>query len=119
MAKEGRKRGAASPLKRAGSFKKAWESLRVKTGVEGRMHDCRHTVLTKLAESGASDCVIMSIAGHLSRKMLERYSHIRMEAKREAMEGVRLMLEGIKSPRAGPVSIGVRVSRRKALAANS
>jgi hypothetical protein len=28
----------------------------------------------------------MSIAGHVSRKMLERYSHVRMEAKRTAME---------------------------------
>jgi hypothetical protein len=28
----------------------------------------------------------MAIAGHVSRKMLERYSHVRMEAKRKAME---------------------------------
>jgi hypothetical protein len=28
----------------------------------------------------------MAIAGHVSRKMLERYSHVRMEAKRTAME---------------------------------
>ncbi len=28
----------------------------------------------------------MSIAGHVSRKMLDRYSHIRMEAKRNALE---------------------------------
>jgi hypothetical protein len=28
----------------------------------------------------------MAIAGHVSRRMLERYSHVRMEAKRTAME---------------------------------
>jgi hypothetical protein len=28
----------------------------------------------------------MAIAGHVSRRMLERYSHVRMEAKRKAME---------------------------------
>ena len=28
----------------------------------------------------------MAIAGHLSRRMLERYSHVRMEAKRKALE---------------------------------
>jgi hypothetical protein len=28
----------------------------------------------------------MAIAGHVSRHMLERYSHVRMEAKRSAME---------------------------------
>ena len=27
----------------------------------------------------------MSIAGHVSREMLEHYSHIRMEAKRDAV----------------------------------
>jgi hypothetical protein len=28
----------------------------------------------------------MAIAGHVSRRMLESYSHVRMEAKRTAME---------------------------------
>jgi hypothetical protein len=30
----------------------------------------------------------MAIAGHVSRKMLEPYSHFRMEAKRAAMESL-------------------------------
>lgn len=30
----------------------------------------------------------MAIAGHVSRQMLARYSHIRMEAKRKALEGI-------------------------------
>ena len=30
----------------------------------------------------------MDIAGHVSRQMLRHYSHIRMQAKREALEGV-------------------------------
>jgi hypothetical protein len=30
----------------------------------------------------------MSIAGHLSRKMLEHYSNIRMAAKRTAVDGL-------------------------------
>lgn len=30
----------------------------------------------------------MALAGHVSRRMLERYSHIRMEAKRKALEGL-------------------------------
>ncbi len=28
----------------------------------------------------------MAVAGHVSRRMLERYSHVRMEAKRAAMK---------------------------------
>jgi hypothetical protein len=30
----------------------------------------------------------MAIAGHVSRRMLERYSHVRMEAKRKAVESL-------------------------------
>jgi hypothetical protein len=48
----------------------------------------RHTLVTALAESGAGDEVIMSIAGHVSRAMLERYSHVRMEAKRRALDEI-------------------------------
>jgi hypothetical protein len=56
--------------------------------VKGRWHDNRHTLITELAESGAGDETIMEIAGHVSRQMLSRYSHIRMQAKREALEEV-------------------------------
>lgn len=52
MMNEGRNRGDSSPAKRAGSFKKVWGSVKEETGVEGRLHDCRHSVLTRLAESG-------------------------------------------------------------------
>jgi integrase len=54
-----------------------------------RFHDLRHTAITKLAESEASDQTIMSIAGHLDRSMLEHYSHIRATAKRKAVEAIR------------------------------
>jgi len=37
---------------------------------------------------GAGDEVIMSIAGHVSRAMLSRYSHVRMEAKRRALDEI-------------------------------
>ena len=50
-----------------------------------RFHDLRHHAITELAESQTSDETIMAIAGHVSRKMLERYSHIRMTAKRNAV----------------------------------
>jgi hypothetical protein len=48
----------------------------------------RHTLVTELAESGAGDEVVMSIAGHVSRAMLSRYSHVRMEAKRRALDEI-------------------------------
>jgi hypothetical protein len=42
----------------------------------------------ELAESGAGDELIMSIAGHVSRAMLSQHSHVRMEAKRRALDEV-------------------------------
>lgn len=68
------------------TLKTAWSNVRRKAGVSGRWHDARHTCITELAESGAGDETIMDIAGHVSRQMLPRYSHIRIEAKRRAME---------------------------------
>ena len=48
----------------------------------------RHTAITKLGETLTSDQTIMAIAGHVSRRMLEHYSHIRIEAKRKALEAI-------------------------------
>jgi integrase len=50
-----------------------------------RFHDLRHQAITELAEAGAPDRVIESLAGHLSRKMLDHYSHVRRAAKRDAI----------------------------------
>jgi len=50
-----------------------------------RFHDLRHQAITELAEAGASDATMMAIAGHMSRAMLEHYSHVRMAAKRDAL----------------------------------
>lgn len=77
------------PTKPLGSWKKAWAKLTTKAGLPGlRFHDLRHHSITELAESGASEQTIKAIAGHVSQRMLERYSHIRLEAKRNALEAL-------------------------------
>src|SRR5229473_3513277 len=76
------------PTRPITSFKTAWTKVRQEAGVNGRWHDNRHTLVTELAESGAGDEVIMSIAGHVSRAMLSRYSHVRIEAKRRALDEI-------------------------------
>jgi integrase len=78
----------ADPTRPITSFKTAWIKVRKQAGVKGRWHDNRHTLVTELSESGAGDEVIMSIAGHVSRAMLSRYSHVRMEAKRRALDEI-------------------------------
>jgi integrase len=67
-------------------WKVAWESTRKAAKVSCRFHDLRHTFISRLAESQASDSTVMALAGHVSRAMMERYSHIRMEAKRKAVD---------------------------------
>jgi integrase len=76
------------PTRHLVTFKTAWLNTREKADINIRFHDLRHTLITKLAESGAGDETIMAIAGHVSREMLSRYSHIRTEAKRRALESV-------------------------------
>jgi integrase len=53
-----------------------------------RFHDLRHHAITELAESQASERTIMAIAGHVSPKMLDHYSHVRIQAKREALDAL-------------------------------
>ena len=69
-------------------WKVAWESARKTANVLCRFHDLRHTFISRLAESQASDSTVMALAGHVSRAMMERYSHIRMEAKRRAVDNL-------------------------------
>jgi integrase len=70
------------------TLKTSWSNARKKAKVQGRWHDNRHTLVTDLAESGAGDETIRDIAGHVSKQMLKHYSHIRMEAKRRALEAI-------------------------------
>jgi hypothetical protein len=67
----------------------AWRALRDGAGLHGlRLHALRHTVITELAEMGVADHVLESISGHPSRRMLEHYSHIRIDAKRQALDAL-------------------------------
>jgi DeoR/GlpR family transcriptional regulator of sugar metabolism len=46
----------------------------------------RHTFVSRLAENAAvSEETIRSLAGHVSKQMLQRYSHIRTHAKQAAI----------------------------------
>ena len=78
----------SDPTRHVTTLKTAWNSVRKAAQVEGRWHDQRHTAITDLSESGAGDQTIMDIAGHVSKSMLKHYSHIRMEAKRKALESL-------------------------------
>jgi integrase len=77
------------PTKATTKWDTAWRALRDAAGLPGlRFHDLRHTIITELAEMGVADHVLASISGHLSRRMLEHYSHIRLKAKRDALDAL-------------------------------
>jgi integrase len=75
----------SQPIK---SWRSAWRAALRRAGLQLRFHDLRHTCITKLAESQASEQTLMAISGHVSRKMIEHYSHIRMDAKRSATDAI-------------------------------
>jgi len=101
------------PTRPVSDLKHGWETLRKPTGVSCRLHDLRHTFATRLAENGVPESTMLALMGHMSRAMLERYSHVRIDAKREAVAGILLrpMVKGgdseavpVKVPVVEPVS---------------
>ena len=81
--------GRIDPTQPIKKWDNAWRSLTKEADLPGlRFHDLRHTIITELAEMGVPDHVMESITGHLSRRMLEHYSHIRLDAKRKALDAL-------------------------------
>ena len=66
-----------------------------------RFHDLRHQAITELAEAGAADATLMAVAGHMSKRMLEHYSHVRMAAKRVVLAKLESGLMGLPQVEAG------------------
>jgi integrase len=72
-----------------GSWRKAWRLACSAASVRYRPHDMRHTFVSRLAENpNVSEQTVKALAGHVSRQMLERYSHIRSEAKQAAIQAL-------------------------------
>ena len=96
--------GQVQPDKPMKGWRTAWRKLTREAGLPGlRFHDLRHHAITELAERGLSDQTIMSIAGHVSRQMLDHYSHIRLDAKRRALESLETPVPTLDTiPRTAP-----------------
>jgi len=76
-----------------------------------RFHDLRHQAITELSEAGVTDATLMAVSGHMSRRMLEHYSHGRMAAKRTVLDQLESGLMGTlgNGPR------GIRAGKLKGL----
>jgi integrase len=75
------------PTKPITSWRGAWDKLRETAGLPNlRRYDLRHHAITKLLEDEQiSERTVIDLAGHVSRQMLQRYSHIRTKSKVDAV----------------------------------
>lgn len=67
-----------------------WTLARDGYGLSGfTLYELRHTYLTLLAESGVHPKVMQELAGHSSSQItMDIYTHVNLEAKREAVDMV-------------------------------
>ncbi|HYG99374.1 MAG TPA: tyrosine-type recombinase/integrase, partial [Terriglobales bacterium] len=72
------------------ALKQARKELKLET-LHYRWHDLRHHFISRLAENpSVSEQTIRALAGHVSKQMLERYSHIRTRAKQDAIAALQV-----------------------------
>jgi site-specific recombinase XerD len=74
------------PTRPATTLKTAWTSVRKTAKVTCRLRDLPHSFFTKMAEAGVPEGTMLDMMGHVSTVMLRRYSHIRAQTRREAMD---------------------------------
>ncbi len=73
------------------SWKVAWTTARTTAGVTCRMHDLRHTCITRLLERGVPLSVVASLMGWspaTTTRMAKRYAHFGDATHRQAMESL-------------------------------
>ena len=69
----------------AKAFGRALDRAKITTG-DVTVHTLRHTALSRMVERGLDDYTVMSISGHSSTRMLERYAHPTLERRIAALE---------------------------------
>jgi integrase len=68
------------------SYRTAFRTACRRAGIRLRFYDARHTFVTRLAEnSTVSEETIRQLTGHVNPRMLGRYAHIRVQARRNAI----------------------------------
>ena len=80
--------GPFDPTTPVGSLMAPWYTALKQAKVKCRPHDLPHTFCTKMAEAGVPEGTMLDMMGHMSTAMLRRYSHVRAQARREAMDAV-------------------------------
>jgi integrase len=82
---------ATDPTKSMGSIKTAWNGVRKKLGFTHRLHDLRHTAVSRMTDEGVPLPTIAKIVGwspSTMAQMLGRYAHPEMDKMREAVNSI-------------------------------
>jgi hypothetical protein len=66
-------------------FERALDRAGITTG-DVTVHTLRHTALSRMIEHGLDDYTVVSISGHSSTRMLERYTHPTLERRIAALD---------------------------------
>ena len=92
------KRGFYDPTRYQAHFKTGWIALRKMADLPGfRMYDLRHHAITAMLENpDVSEETVETVAGHISRRMKKRYSHVRIEACRAAVAGMQRLPQAVE-----------------------
>jgi integrase len=70
-------------------LRKQFGKIREKTGIQHlRPHAFRHLAVTEMLEAGVPESTVIKVSGWVSRKMIDHYSHARMEAKVDAVNSL-------------------------------
>jgi integrase len=92
------------PNQPVGSFATSWGTAKKAAGVSCRWHDLRHSAASKIAAGGATDQTLQALLGWMSPKMIEKYSHVRAKAKRQAVAVFDVESSDLESPQNPPQS---------------
>jgi integrase len=95
------------PDQPVGSFATAWGTAKRAAGASCRWHDLRHSAASQIAAGGATDQTLQALPGWMSPKMIEKYSHVRAEAKRRAVAVFDVVASDLESPQNPPQSAAV------------
>ena len=69
------------------TVKTAWKSALIEAKIEDfRLHDCRHTAITRMIQAGMAAAEVMKISGHTQWTTFARYVNVNEEAARKGAD---------------------------------